>query len=42
MLNSIIAFLMSIVISLTGTLYGTFGSLLNSFFEMLYRIPLKQ
>ena len=39
MLNSIIAFLMSIIISLSGTLYGTFGSLVNSFFEMLYGIP---
>lgn len=39
MLNSIVAFLMSIVVSLSGTLYGTFGSLVNSFFEMLYGIP---
>ena len=39
MLNSIIAFLMSIIISLSGTLYGTFGSLVNSFFEMFYGIP---
>ena len=39
MLNGIIAFLMSIVVSLTGTFYGTFGSLINSFFEILYGIP---
>lgn len=39
MLNSIIAFLMSIVVSLTGTFYGTFSSFVNSFFEMLYGIP---
>lgn len=39
MLNNIIAFLMSIIVSLTGTLYGTLNSLIDAFYTSIYGIP---
>lgn len=39
MLNNIIAFLMSIVISLTGTLYGTLNSLIGAVYSAINGIP---
>lgn len=39
MLNNIIAFLMSIVISLTGTLYGTLNSLIDAVYSAINGIP---
>ncbi len=39
MLNSIVAFLMSVIISLTGTLYGTLNSLIDVVYTSVNKIP---